>query len=80
MTTLNSKSSRHLEHSRDLDLSWRFVVALESERGVDVDALLERKLSSVLLSIATVDGNLKNSTSKANSSHILQENHNAKPS
>ena len=30
MTTLNNKSSKHLEHSRDLDLSRRFVVALES--------------------------------------------------
>ena len=41
---------------------------------MDVDALLERELSAVLLSIATVDGKLRNCTSKADLSHILQEN------
>ena len=40
----------------DRDLFRRVVVALESGREVDVDALLERELSSVPLSIATVDG------------------------
>ena len=58
----------------DRDLFRRVVVALESGREVDVDALLERELSSVPLSIATVDGKLRNCTSKADLSHILQKN------
>jgi hypothetical protein len=49
----------------DRDLFRRVVVALESGREVDVDALLERELSSVPLSIATVYGKLRNCTSKA---------------
>ena len=41
----------------------------------DVDALLERELSTVpALSITTADGKLRNCTSKANLSPMLQEN------
>ena len=59
----------------DRDLFRRVVVALKSGREVDVvDALLERELWTVPLSIATVDGKLRNCTSKADLSHILQEN------
>ena len=40
----------------DGDLLRRVVVALESGREVDVDTLLQRELSPVPLSIATLDG------------------------
>ena len=59
----------------DRDLFRTAVVALKSGREIDVvDALLERELSTVPLSITTIDGKLRNCTSKADLSHILQEN------
>ena len=58
----------------DRDLFRRVVVALESGREVDVGELLERELSSVPLSLATLDRKLRNCASKADLSHILQGN------
>ena len=49
----------------DRDLLRRMVVALESDREVDVDTLLQRELSPVPLSIATLDGRLRLASSKS---------------
>lgn len=58
----------------DRDLLRRVVVALESGRDVDVDALLKRELSPVPMSIATLDGCLRLATGKSDLGSILQEN------
>lgn len=55
------------------DLFRRVVVALESGREVDVHTLLEGEISSFQFLIAVVDGKLRNCTSKADLSHMLQE-------
>ena len=58
----------------DRDLLRRVVVALESGREVDVDTLLQRELSPVPLSIATLDGCLRLTSSKSDLGNILQKN------
>ena len=58
----------------DRDLLRRVVVALESGREVDVDTLLQRELSPVPLSIATLDGCLRLASSKSDLGNILQKN------
>ena len=58
----------------DRDLLRRAVVALESGREVDVDTLLQRELSPVPLSIATLDGCLRLTSSKSDLGNILQKN------
>lgn len=50
------------------------IVALESGCDVDVDSLLQWELFPVPLSLATVDGKLRCTSSKSDLSHILQEN------
>ena len=49
-------------------------VALESGREVDVDTLLQRELSPVPLSIATLDGCLRLASTKSDLGNILQKN------
>ena len=49
-------------------------VALESGREVDVDTLLQRELSPVPLSIATLDGCLRLASNKSDLGIILQKN------
>ena len=59
----------------DRDLLRRMVVALESDREVDVDTLLQRELSPVPLSIATLDGCVRLALSKSDlGNNILQKN------
>ena len=58
----------------DRDLLRRVVVALESGRDVDVDTLLQKELSPVPLSIATLDGCLRHSSGKSDLGNILQQN------
>jgi len=65
-------NSKTIVIKADRDLLRRVVVALES--GRDVDALLQRELSPVPLSIATLDGNLRQASGKSDLSNILQEN------
>lgn len=47
------------------------MVALESGRDVDVDELLQRKLSPDLLSIATPNESLREASKKSDLSKIL---------
>ena len=56
------------------DLLRRVVVALESGREVDVDAIMQRELLPIPLSIATLDGTLRQATAKSDPSSILKEN------
>ena len=59
----------------DRDLLRRMVVALEFDREVDVDTLLQRELSPVPLSIATLDGYVRLALSKSDlGNNILQKN------
>lgn len=55
------------------DLLRRVVVALEFNREVDVDTLLQRELSLVPLSIATFDGGLRLASSQSDFFNILQK-------
>ena len=57
----------------DKGLLRRVVVGLESGRKVDVDTLLQRELSPVPLSIATLDGCLRLASSKSDLGNILQK-------
>ena len=50
------------------------VVAQESGREVDADTLLQRELSPVPLSIATIDGCLRLASSKSDLGNIFQKN------
>ena len=50
------------------------VVSLESGGEVDVDTLLQRELSPVPLSIATLDGCLRLASSNTDLGNILQKN------
>ena len=52
----------------------RVVVALESDREVNVDTLLQREHSPVPLSIATLDRCLRLASSKYDLVNILQKN------
>ena len=58
----------------DRDLLRQVVVALDSGREVDVDILLQRELSSVSLSIASLDGCLRLASSKSDLGNMLQKN------
>jgi len=51
----------------DRDLFQRLIVSMEAGRRIDLDALLQRELCHVPLSIATTDGNLR----PANKSQLL---------
>ena len=89
MRRLRSRSLRHLKRfftvpvamdkdktvaiNADRDPFRRLIVALESGRDVDVDLLLQRELSAVPPSLATVNGKLRSASNKADLSHTLQE-------
>lgn len=64
----------------DRDLLRRVIDALESDREVDVDTLLQRELSPVPLSIVTFDGSLRLASSKSDFVNITQKNvHQSQP-
>ena len=54
------------------DLLRRVIVALESGREVDVDAIMQRELLPIPLSIATLDGTLRQAKAKSNLSSIMK--------
>lgn len=73
-------NSKSVAMKADRDLLRPVVVALESGREVDVDTLLQRELSPVPLSIATLDGCLRQASGKSDLGNILQENvHQSQP-
>ena len=57
----------------DRDLFQKVIVALEAGRDVDVDKLLEHELSPVPLSLATLDGDLRLPTNKAELKKVLEQ-------
>ena len=67
-------NSKTISMKADRDLLRSVVVAFESGRDIDVDSLLQRELSAIPLLLASQDGNIRSTSSKADLSNILQEN------
>lgn len=73
-------TSKSVAMKADRDLLRQVVVALESGSEVDVDTLLQRELSPVPLSIATIGGCLRQASGKSDLGNTLQENvHQSQP-
>ena len=71
---VTSEKQKILQIKADRDIFRRLLVAIESRRDINLDALLMKELSPVPLSLANSDGSLR-ATNKSQLGNILEDGH-----